>query len=342
MITSKNKHLIIWLTSGIIVLYVMILVGGITRLTESGLSMVEWHPVAGILPPLSELEWNEQFNKYKNSPEGKIINTDMNLESYKFIFFWEYIHRLLGRIIGILFIIPFFIFIYNGLINKSNYIRYLLLLFLGLIQGLIGWYMVQSGLIDIPEVSHYRLALHFLFALIIVNYTLWIILDLLFPNKVVIKNQKYFKSILVLTAILILQILYGTFVAGLNAGYFWNTFPLINKQLIPIEIFSSSQSTIIHITNDLMTVQFIHRTLATILLIYTLFLLLNKTNYKLSLIQNFGLNIFAYVLSIQFIIGITTLIYRVPLILGLGHQLFGGLLLSICIYNIYLARYQID
>ena len=342
MITSKNKYLIFWLSSGIIMLYLMILVGGITRLTESGLSMVEWHPITGILPPLSELEWNQEFIKYKNSPEGKIINTNITLESYKFIFFWEYIHRLLGRIIGLLFIIPFVIFIYRGLINKTNYIRYLILLGLGFLQGLVGWYMVQSGLVNRPEVSHYRLALHFFLALIIINYTFWIILDLLFPNKIIIKNKKYFKSILILTLIVSLQILYGTFVAGLNAGYLWNTFPLINNHIIPFEIFSFSENIIVHLTNDLMTVQFIHRILAIILLAYTLFLITNKHKYKLDINQNSGLNTFAYILSIQFIIGVLTLTYRIPLILGLGHQFFGGLLISICIYNIYISKYRID
>ena len=342
MMTSQNKYLILWLCSGIIMLYIMLLIGGITRLTESGLSMVEWHPISGILPPLSDTQWTQELEKYKKSPEGKLINTNITMASYKIIFFWEYIHRLMGRIIGIIFIIPFFIFVYKGTINKNNYIRYIIILFLGLMQGLMGWYMVKSGLINIPEVSHYRLALHFFLALIIINYIFWTILNLLFPNKIPNKNKKYFILILILSIILSLQIVYGTFVAGLNAGHFWNTFPLMNNQIIPQEIFLLSQNMLMHITNDLITVQFIHRTIGFLLLLYTFFLLINKHKYQLNQLQNLALNIFACILFAQFILGVATLIYRIPLILGLGHQLVGGLLLNLCIYNIYIAKYQID
>ena len=184
-----DKKIIIWLNISIVVLFLMIIIGGITRLTDSGLSMVTWKPVTGILPPIGEYQWKQSFNEYKTYPEYKLINYNISLSDYKYIYFWEYIHRLLGRLIGILFLIPFTFFLYKGLLKKQLIKKLLIVFFMGGFQGFLGWYMVKSGLIDIPHVNHYRLAVHLVIAFLILAYIYN--LKLLLESKDITRNFNY-------------------------------------------------------------------------------------------------------------------------------------------------------
>ena len=208
---GKNGWIIFWLLTGCFLIYVMVMIGGITRLTNSGLSMVEWS-ATGNLPPLNETEWLGQYEKYKQSPEYKVINCNFSLSDFKQIFWWEYIHRFVGRSIGIIFLFPFFYFwlakkFPNGFIPKM-----ILLLFLGALQGLVGWLMVKSGLVKNPHVSHYRLTLHLTTALTLLGFTFWFALDLLYPEKEKIGNIPIKRGILALLGLIIIQIIYGAFV----------------------------------------------------------------------------------------------------------------------------------
>ena len=234
-----DKKIIILLNISIVVLFLMIIIGGITRLTDSGLSMVTWKPVTGILPPIGEYQWQESFNEYKAYPEYKLINYNISLSDYKYIYFWEYIHRLLGRLIGILFLIPFLFFLYKGLLNKQLIKKLLIVFFMGGFQGFLGWYMVKSGLTDIPHVSHYRLAVHLVIAFLILAYIYN--LKLLLENKDITRNfhyKRYSNFISFIIFLLFIQVIYGAFNAGLKTVNTINTFPFFNDLVIPFTKFS--------------------------------------------------------------------------------------------------------
>ena len=181
--TKTNPSIIIWLFSGCLLIFIMVIIGGLTRLTGSGLSMVDWNLVKGIIPPLTPYEWQETFNLYKQYPEYQIKNYNLSLSEFKTIFFWEYLHRMIGRLLGLVFIIPFVYFLITKQLDKKLIIRTSILLFLGSTQAFLGWWMVKSGLVDKPDVSHFRLAAHLTTAFITFSYTFWIILTLIFPNK---------------------------------------------------------------------------------------------------------------------------------------------------------------
>jgi len=218
---SDDKKLVRrWYWSGAILIFVMVVIGGITRLTGSGLSMVDWNPIMGAIPPLSDAQWEETFEQYKQFPEYKQINYDMNLSEFKTIFFWEYLHRLIGRILGLVFIVPFAWFIIKKKIDSKNIKRATILFVLGLSQGFLGWFMVMSGLVDIPEVSHYRLAAHLLLAFTIFGFCVWYALDLYSTAKPKEKSKRELRWWLYgIIVLLIIQIMYGAFVANMQAGH---------------------------------------------------------------------------------------------------------------------------
>ncbi|WP_333694570.1 COX15/CtaA family protein [Flavobacterium sp.] len=327
---KTNKPVIIWLLSGCILLFIMVMVGGITRLTNSGLSMTDWHLVTDTFPPTSEQAWNEAFEEYKKFPEYQKINihNDFTLDDYKFIYFWEWFHRFIGRIIGLVFIIPFVYFLIKKKLDSETIKKCIILLFMGGFQGFLGWFMVKSGLIDKPDVSHYRLALHLTFAFITFAYTLWVALDLIYPNKVevIIPLRKLARIALV---VLILQIIYGGFVAGLNAGLIHNHWPLMSEGKLIHETVWIEQPTLLqNLTEGKSGVQFIHRTLAYFVVGMILFLYFKSKKYSLTTLQIKGLNVLVLFVFAQFILGIFTLLLHVPLWLGLAHQLMAFLLLS--------------
>ena len=311
-----DKSIFFWLLTCILLIYSMIILGGYTRLSHSGLSIVEWSPISGTIPPLSDSSWILEFSKYKQSPEYKKINHGMNLDEFKQIFLVEYTHRLLGRIIGILFILPFLYFSFTKKINSKEIKYFTAVAALIGFQGLIGWLMVKSGLIDQPNVSQYRLALHLVMACIIIILLVWKIT----PGKY--SNSKYSYISL---GLLLLQIISGAFVAGLRAGLIYNTFPLMDGQLIPDGLFIMNPW-YLNIFENITTVQFIHRTLGIInainILIYS-YKMFNSTNNKRTAL------LLAGIIVLQLILGIFTLLLQTPLILALLHQAIAIILLII-------------
>lgn len=334
---KTNKPVIIWLLSGCFLLFIMVMVGGITRLTNSGLSMTDWHLVTDTFPPTSDQAWNEAFEEYKKFPEYQKINihNDFTLDDYKFIYFWEWFHRFIGRIIGIVFIIPFVYFLIKKKLDSETIKKCIILLFMGGFQGFLGWFMVKSGLIDNPDVSHYRLALHLTFAFITFAYTLWVALDLIYPNKnkVILPLRKLARIAMV---VLIIQIIYGGFVAGLNAGLIHNHWPLMSEGKLIHETVWIEQPTLVkNLTEGKSGVQFVHRTLAYVVVGLMILLYVQSRKYTLTTLQSKGVKTLVAFVFFQFILGIFTLLFHVPLWLGLAHQLMAFLLLSAMTFTLH-------
>ncbi len=334
---KENKPVIIWLLSGCVLIFIMVAVGGITRLTNSGLSMTDWHLITDTLPPLTEAKWQEAFDQYKQFPEYQKINIHNNftLSDYKFIYFWEWFHRFIGRAIGIVFIIPFVYFLFKKRLDKETLKKCLILLGLGGLQGFFGWFMVKSGLIDNPDVSHFRLALHLTTAFITFAYTFWVALDLIYPVK---RNvEKTLRSIARYTLFfLLLQIIYGGFVAGLNAGLIHNHWPLMSDgQFIHDSVFLEQDSLLLSFTEGKSGVQFIHRTLAYVVTGMILFLYYKSSKYNIDFNQKRSLQALVFLVFVQFALGVFTLLYGVPLWLGLIHQVNAFFLLSAMTYSLH-------
>jgi cytochrome c oxidase assembly protein subunit 15 len=332
-----NKSVIIWLLSGCILIFIMVVVGGITRLTNSGLSMTDWHLITDTLPPLSEAKWKEAFEQYKQFPEYQKINihNDFTLADYKFIYFWEWFHRFIGRAIGMVFIIPFIYFLIRKKLDKSTIRKSVILLGLGGLQGFFGWFMVRSGLINDPDVSHFRLALHLTTAFITFAYTFWVALDLIYPEK---KNiEKSLRSIArVALAFLLLQIIYGGFVAGLNAGLIHNHWPLMSDgQFIHDSVFLEQKDLFLSFTEGKSGVQFVHRTLAYFVVGIIVLLYFKSKNFTLDKGQTNGIKSLLLLVFVQFGLGVLTLLYGVPLWLGLTHQVSAFFLLTAMTYTLH-------
>jgi len=334
---KEDKSVIIWLLSGCVLLFVMVMVGGITRLTNSGLSMTDWHLITDTFPPMTEEKWTQAFEEYKKFPEYKLINVhnDFDLDDYKFIYFWEWFHRFIGRIIGLVFIIPFVYFIVKKRLSPETIKKCMILLAMGAFQGFLGWFMVKSGLIDMPDVSHFRLSLHLTFAFITFAYTLWVALDLMYPNKIeVIKPLRTIARIALV--VLIIQIIYGGFVAGLNAGLVHNHWPLMSDgQFFHESITLEKDSWLLRLTEGKSGVQFVHRTVAYVVVGMMLYLYFQSKKYELNSIQKKGLNILVAIVFVQFALGVFTLLLHVPLWLGLAHQLVAFALLTSMVFTLH-------
>ena len=314
-----KKSILVWLWTGMVMIIIMIAIGGITRLTDSGLSMVNWKPLMGAIPPTSESQWQSSFDLYQQFPEYQEKNFDMTLEEYKKIFFWEYLHRIWGRLMGLVFIIPFVIFWRKGFLPPPLFKRLIWILIGGGLVGGLGWFMVVSGLKDKPEVSHYRLAIHLIAAFGLLVYIYWQSLLIKYDQHLEVNSKilKWPKWLIVLAT---LQIVYGAFVAGLNAGLIHNTFPLMGDSFIHENTFSLSPFWE-NLVNHKDGVQFVHRILAYILfiLIIVLGLKYRKTGNKE---WQKSLNFSMIIVTIQFLLGVTTLLLRVPVSIGVLHPLF--------------------
>ncbi len=320
--TADQKQIAIWLLVCCATIFAMIILGGVTRLTGSGLSMVQWEPIMGILPPLSQAEWEETFLLYQQFPEYKIKNFAMTLGEFKSIFWFEYAHRVLGRSIGIIFLLPFLFFLVKRKIHRSLTPKLITLFVLGGLQGLMGWYMVKSGLVDNPHVSQYRLTAHLGLAIVIYAYMFWVALDLLFPNvddTARSTNQKLGRLSLIITGIIFITALSGGFVAGTRAGFAFNTFPLMDGRLIPVGLFELSPVWR-NFFENIVTVQFDHRVLATLLfLIIPAFWWIAVKSQHESRIRT-GLHLLLATLALQLTLGISTLLLAVPVALAAAHQ----------------------
>lgn len=335
-----EKHaraLRIWLGSIAFLIVAMILVGGATRLTESGLSITEWKLVMGTIPPLSDADWQEAFDAYKQIPQYTELNRGMSLDEFKTIYWWEWSHRFLGRLIGIVFFVPFVAFWAAGYIPRTLLPRLIGLFILGGLQGAMGWYMVKSGLVDRTSVSQYRLMVHFGVAVAILGYTLWLLFDLGARTALRCNDGTVSWIAALVLALVFLQLLSGALVAGLDAGQGYNTWPLIDGAFIPRGLDAASPWYFNLFENGL-AVQFNHRMLGYAVVVVTLaqaiWLGLRRAPSPL-----IGTALTLAVLSLlQATLGVWTLLLAVPIELGLAHQAGAILVFAAALYHLWLAR----
>lgn len=319
--TLQAKAVMVWLFIMAAMVFTMVVVGGITRLTGSGLSMVEWRPLMGILPPMSDVEWQRVYGLYQASPEYIHINTEIGLEGFKTIFFWEYVHRVLGRLIGLAFALPLLVFMVMRAIPKGFGLRLTLLLALGGFQGLIGWWMVKSGLVDDPAVSQYRLTTHLSTALIILGLLVWTALDL--KDGKASAPRGHAAGVI---GILAITIIAGAFVAGMDAGKLYNEYPLMGDGFVPIEY---GEEGMMDAFENPASAQFHHRILALVMVGGVIALWRRARRHGL----NAQSHAMAAAVMVQFLLGIFTLLYAVPVSLGTLHQAGAAILLMTIIWT---------
>lgn len=333
-----------WLILGAILVVLMIVIGGITRLTGSGLSIAYWKPISGIVPPLNEIDWQLEFKHYQSTIEFQKKNAHFTIDDFKKIFFWEYLHRFLGRLAGIIFIVPFLYFLVTGKIRDSRLFKNLLfILFLGAIQGYAGWYMVQSGLVDNPSVSHYRLAIHLGLALTLLSFIVWEILKIKIPiiNYTYPKHRKI-KNLFRITFLLLgTQLIFGAFMSGLKAGYVYPTFPKMGKDWLPdIAINSFNETGMISLVENPISVQFIHRWLGAFILFFIFIVFLRTKNAVISSKQLKSIKMVLLATTLQFVLGVATVMFSVPIALAILHQLVAVMLLITLVVAHYLFSYK--
>ena len=331
------KYIHLWLITCCFFVIVMVFIGGLTRLTDSGLSIVEWNIFTGIFPPLFGNDWIELFDKYKQFPEFKLINKNINLDEFKFIFWMEYIHRMWGRLIFLIFLVPLIIFLRKKYIPERFKKHLFIVLFLILLQGLFGWYMVKSGLVDKPDVSHYRLSVHLVMAFIIYGYLLFLtfsIYDLKNnKKKKIIKNKNFFITNVILICLILLTVFSGGMVAGLDAGLIYNTFPLMGNTLIPFDIWNLSPRFINFLENPV-TVQFNHRILGITTFILTIVLWSYTRIHNLPLSIKKKVNFLLLIAIIQVSFGVATLVSYVAIPVAIIHQLGALVFYTISIWTL--------
>ncbi len=332
---KDNKKVIYWLLTGCILIFIMVIVGGITRLTHSGLSISNYKLISGTIPPTNALQWNEAFDLYKQYPEYQKLNYNMTIDEFKDIYFWEWIHRVLGRFIGLVFVIPFVYFLLRKQLTKSTIKKCLILLTMGGFQGFLGWFMVKSGLVDKPDVSHYRLAMHLTTAFLTFAYTFWVALDLIFPSKKQI-NTGFRNLIRVGLVILVIQIIWGAFVAGLDAGWIHNHWPLMNDgELIHQSVTTEQEPLWRNFIEGKSGVQFIHRYLAYIVIGIIGFIWFKARKNKTTALQQKGINLLLILVGVQFVLGVLTLVLFVPVWLGVLHQVTAFFLLATMTFTLH-------
>ncbi len=335
------KAIAIWLFAVAGLVLLMIIVGGATRLTDSGLSITEWKPILGAIPPLSDGDWIAAFEKYKQIPEFKLVNKNITIDGFKTIFWWEWGHRFLGRFIGLAFGIPFLYFLVTGALSKSLALRLFGILLLGALQGVIGWYMVMSGLVDRVDVSQYRLALHLTIAFIILGMLIWVALEVLSPaGKFGARHQmtplSFFAALIV--GLLLVQVVLGAFVAGTKAGLAFTTWPDMNGEWIPSDMGQLSPW-YVNLFEDIATIQFNHRLMAYVigvLMVINFFVVVLSAHRRRRLVASAVLVMLAIVGQIA--LGIWTLLNAVPINLGIAHQGAGALVFAMAVRHWHLTR----
>ena len=344
---SSNRAVAYWVLAGTGMLFIQVLLGGITRLTGSGLSITEWNVITGVLPPLNARQWMEEFEKYKQTPQFHLLNADFTLPDFKFIFFWEWFHRLWARLVGVVFLVGFVLLIYKRKLKSEMIMPLLILFFLGLFQAVIGWIMVASGLTgDALYVKPTRLALHFIFAIGLISYAFWFSLKLLFPVTR-IRNARGIRAFSICLLVLVfIQLLFGALMAGNKAAAVAPNWPMINGDWIPDGLFKESPFLVNFIGNKIM-IHFIHRNLAYLILIgicaWTLRLFRSGIirSQRMRLLYPLGL------VLLQILLGILALLLAPGIVanrwgafdwIALLHQLNGMLLLFSLIYAIYVLR----
>jgi heme a synthase len=344
MQSDRQTIVAVWLLTCCAILFAMVILGGVTRLTGSGLSMVEWEPITGVLPPLDQEQWSRVFELYQQFPEYKVKNVGMSLEGFKSIFWLEYAHRLLGRLIGFIFFLPLVFFVVTGRVSKSLVPKLVLLFVLGGLQGLLGWYMVKSGLVHDPHVSQYRLTAHLGFALLIYGYMLWVALDLLFPagKGTEAKERPKGRSVRAVFARAIVLLVFvtalsGGLVAGTRAGFAYSTFPTMAGQWIPSGLFVL-EPLWRNFFENLTTIQFDHRVLATLVFIVILVFWLTNRDIAAPRRLRIGIHLLLAAVCVQVALGISTLLLVVPIALAAAHQGGAVLLLTASLFVLHQIR----
>ncbi|HSU29396.1 MAG TPA: COX15/CtaA family protein [Chitinophagaceae bacterium] len=346
-IQRSSRPVATWLLVGVGMLIIQVLLGGITRLTGAGLSITEWKPIMGVLPPMNEQDWNTAFEKYKQIAQYKYLNSHFTLGEFKFIFFWEWLHRVWARLIGVAFIIPFVVFLVQRRIKKEMIKPLLILFLLGGLQGLVGWIMVKSGLEDsaLLYVSHYKLAIHFVLALGVLCYTLWFAMQLLVPKENLVLNKRFHSFMSWLTGLLVIQLIYGAFMAGLKAASAAPTWPLINGEWLPGNIHSYGNrqfNGLSFLSDNPLVVHFIHRNLAFIVTVLIGIGWWKARRMSGSVLFNQLKNIPMIIVFVQVIVGILTVMQasnsRAFLWLGVAHQFNAMLLLLSLTGLLYIVR----
>ena len=329
-----KNYISFWLASMFWIISFMVVVGGLTRLTDSGLSITQWQLFSGFLPPLNNNDWIYYFDLYKKIPEFTEQNYSMTMQEFKVIFWWEWVHRFLGRLIGIFFLLPLLFFTFKEGFKKL--LNLYLIFFLICFQGFIGWYMVSSGLVDRVDVSHFRLSIHLIIAFLILSLILWNYFTLKIKKNINGKINYYLH--LFFLSFIFFQIIIGAFVSGMDAGQIYNSWPLMGSSYFPddnniINLFKLSAF------NDPSLVQFMHRNLAYVILIFFLFLLIKIYRGKLKNLY-LAINFVGIFLFIQILLGIFTLIYGAQIFLASMHQLSSIFLVSSSVYLLYLNSNQ--
>ena len=327
---SKRRKLRWWFWSIAGATLAIIAIGGITRLTQSGLSIVDWQPLIGVIPPLTDGQWAEAFDRYRQFPEYRQLRPGMTLAQFKVIFFWEYLHRLAARSIGIVFLVPFVLFWRAGCLPRPLAVRALSLFALGALQGAMGWLMVRSGLVDRPSVSHYRLALHLALALVILGCSIWLARDLDVRRRLVSPGARraIIRGLSIIGTLLTMQIAWGAFTAGLRAGLIFNTFPLMAGQLLPPSGLAIDPAPL-NLVQNLTTVQWMHRLLGTALVAATGVCFLRVRRMVVDrTIQRLNVTLLSLIAG-QYLLGVLTLIYRVPISLAVVHQVMAAVIVTV-------------
>ncbi len=338
MNASANKPIAAWLLICCALILAMIVLGGVTRLTRSGLSIVEWNPVIGVVPPLNRAQWEEAFDKYKQTPEYRQVNAGMRIDEFKSIFWVEYAHRLLGRLIGLVFLVPFVYFLIKGQISRSLVPKLVTVFILGGLQGALGWIMVASGLVDKPHVSQYRLTAHLALATVIYAYIFWVALGLLYPipdAPATVRPLRRFGA--GVTALIYLMILSGGFVAGTKAGFAFNTFPLMDGRLVPEGLYAM-QPLWVNLFENIATVQFNHRLIAYLLCLAVPAYWLYARRFVVAVRKRTVFNLLLAMLAVQVALGITTLVHVVPIPLAAAHQAGALMLFTLALFANHALR----
>ena len=331
-----NKFFLYWLFVSLLLVFLIIIIGGLTRLTNSGLSITEWELFVGVLPPLSENSWNFYFEQYKKIPQFNLINFNMSLDEFKVIFYWEYIHRILARLIGLFFLVPLIYFYFTKSIRKEYMFICFLIFSLIVFQGIVSWYMVKSGLINDVTVSHYRLSIHLITAVTIISMIFWLLKNIISNSK-----KKFFRISInnlpfqIFIFMIFIQIMMGAFVSGLDAGQIYQTWPLMGNNFYPNDLIFKNFGDFLELDNHSL-VQFYHRMFAYVLILYSFFLVIfiyiNKLNelYK-------SLKIVLLFLFLQAILGVLTLVSELNIYLASFHQITSVLLIFSAL-NLYYLR----
>ena len=326
---ANRRHVAAWLLACCALVFAMVVVGGVTRLTHSGLSITEWQPILGTIPPLSDSAWQEAFAKYQQTPEYQHVNSRMTVQTFKPIFWMEWAHRFLGRLIGLAFLLPLIYFVLRGKLDYQRGWALAGIFVLGGLQGAMGWYMVKSGLIDDPRVSQYRLTAHLGLAFLIYGLMFWVALGLLHPRSRApvprLAGLRRFSAWLV--GLVFLMVLSGGFVAGIRAGFAYNTFPLMDGAVAPPELFMLDPWWH-NLFNNMATVQFDHRLLAWVLAFLLPGFWLRSRRHELPAVARLACNGLLAVLVLQIALGISTLLLVVPIALAAAHQAGAVLLFS--------------